>query len=443
MDTVEAKKSLRNTQENQNLFLHEDMCDKYDYLAAAGCGAIGGIIDIFLVGAPGESVLENWTDTQANNVVMAFARKMGWDPKASQKSNVKSAIGFLEYNSQKNSVFKGFRVNYDQASTKATGGQVELWTKNHHMKSLAHSPDVIGLFFSVLNQFTSTASFVDRGKLITIRTDTFELQGENLVSRLFCGVANWFGHLMSDMAGSSGAAGRGTGIVMPFYELLGFCKLGKFRVENDLQDLATIATRVFQEGYDLRFGAAAAIPVLITDLSIRLIWALRRHFQYEVPIKECVPTAKHETLRIMLLVGNGTLCVIDVADAGIRSGGNFLIFFMHLNIPAWYRFVTLVLKEVFIRVGIADPLQKTIDAFVRVNEALQQYLHELEKVDIEKFEQETKLYMAAIADFDSIKSNEELNRLLLQKYEILGINKPWEGEFNEHMANKNAHLSFG
>lgn len=92
-------------------------------------------------------------------------------------------------------------------------------TKNHHIKSLSHSPDIIGLFFSVLNQFTSTSSFVSGGKLVTIKTESFELQGNNLVSKVFCGIVNWFGHIMSDVAGSSGSRGnigRGSGVAIPF-----------------------------------------------------------------------------------------------------------------------------------------------------------------------------------------------------------------------------------
>jgi hypothetical protein len=166
-------------------------------------------------------------------------------------------------------------------------------TKNHHMMSLSHSPDIIGLFFSLLNQFTSTSSFIAGGQLITINTETFELQGGNFIAKLFCGIANWFGHIMSDIAGSSGSkgnVGRGSGVVMPFYQLFRFCNFGKFSVGKDKQDLATIATRAFQEGKDFRFGIASAIPVVITNLSIRLIWALRRHFQYGKPVKECIPT---------------------------------------------------------------------------------------------------------------------------------------------------------
>lgn len=311
---------MKETEQNKRALLREDKCDKYDYLAAVACGAVGGLVDIFLVGTPGDSVLGKWTDSQVDSAVKGFAKLVGWNPSQAQTGNVASAIGFLE---------RKYGVNYDQRHTADVGNAFNMSAKNHHMMSLSHSPDIVGLFFSILNQFTSTSSFIANGKIITIATDTYELQGGNFIAKLFCGVANWFGHIMSDIAGSSGArgnAGRGAGVVMPFYELFQFCKFGSFKVGNDRQDLATIATRAFQEGYDFRFGMAAAIPVVLTDLSIRLIWALRRHFQYELPVKECVPTSQHADLRIMLLLGNGTLCVMDGIDAGVRSGGNFLTF---------------------------------------------------------------------------------------------------------------------
>lgn len=424
---------IATSDENRSLIQNSDQCDKYDYLAAVACGAIGGMIDIFLVGAPGDSVLGKWTDAQVDSTVKGFAKLSGWSPRADKTDSVASAIGFLE---------KKFKVNYDQRYSSDVNNLFNMSTKNHHMMSLAHSPDVIGLFFSILNQFTSTASFISNGQLITIKSETFELQGGNFIAKIFCGVANWFGHIMSDIAGSSGSVGRGTGVVMPFYELFGFCKFGRFNVGKDKQDLATIATRAFQEGYDFRFGLAMAIPVVITDLSVRLIWCLRRYFQYGKPLKECIPTQKHADLRIMLLFGNGTLCVMDGIDAGVRSGGNFLAFFMRLNLIAWFRFVTLVLKEICIRVGIALPLQAYLDAYKRINEALLLYLHELEKIDIERFKKETEEYNLTVELFYKTSTNEELNVMLLETFDRMGFNKPWQGDFEEHMSNKNATLTF-
>lgn len=428
---------VQDREKNIELLTKGDKCDKYDYLIAAGCGAIGGVIDIFLVGAPGDSVLGNWTDAQVDKVVKTFAKTMGWSPKDAQKGNVASAIGFLERN---------FKVNYDQRHTKDVGGLFNMGTKNHHIMSLAHSPDIIGLFFSILNQFTSTASFIANGQLVTIATDTFELQGGNFIAKIFCGVANWFGHIMSDIAGSSGSrgnGGRGAGVAMPFYELFQFCKFGKFSVGKDKQDLATIAIRAFQEGYDARFGLAAAIPVVITDLSIRLIWALRRHFQYEKPFKECIPTSKHAELRVMLLVGNATLCVMDGVDAAIRGGGTqWVIIITRLNLFAWFRLISMVVKEMCIRLGISDALQKELEAFKRVNQAIVAYLAELEKIDIEAYQKEVKEYTKYCELIGKTSTEESLNAALLVTFDQLNIEKAWDGNFDEFMGNSSNHMVF-
>ena len=308
------------------------------------------------------------------------------------------------------------------------------------MKSLGHAPDIIGLFFSVLNQFTSTSSFVSDGKLINISTESFELMGSNFISKIFCGIVNWIGHLMSDIAGSSGATDRGSGIVIPFYELFGFCNFGKFGKHR--QSLATIAVMAFENGYDFRYGMAMAIPVIIIDLLIRLMWAIRKHFQYGYELKECLPTNKNADLRVMILVGNGVLCVMDVVDAGVKSEGNFLLFFMRLNIIAWFRMVSLVVKEVCIRTGIVGALEKQLLAYKRINEALLYYLSELEKIDIEAFKMETSAYDMTVEMLRNSNTDQELKAVLLQQYKILEMELPYEGDFDSFMSDKNNHLVF-
>ena len=317
-------------------------CDKYDYMIAGTCGVIGGLIDILFVGIPGASKLGNLTDDMANKTTEKFAEFCGWDranAESKGSNTTKSAIGFLE---------SKFKVKYDQATSNGkngTGGMVSnLTLKNHHLKNLAHAPDIIGLFFSILNQFTSTSSFVDKGTIITIDTETFELQGNDFISRLFCGFVNWFGHLMSDWTGSSGADGRGSGIPIPFYELFQFCNFGEFGQHK--QDFAKIATQVFEKGYDLRHGMAMAIPVIVTELFIRMSFVVKARFYHKKEWRECIPSANIPELCRMLCVGHGVLCIMDGADAAIRSGGEMVQFLLRTNLIAWCRFGTLALKEI-------------------------------------------------------------------------------------------------
>jgi len=315
-------------------------CDKYDYMIAGTCGLIGGLVDIFFVGVPGKGALGKWADEQTDNAVKGFAKLNGWKGARQGANETASAIGFLE---------RKFKINYDQATTAATGGAVKnMSMSNHHVKSLGHSPDLVGMFFSILDQFTNTAHFVDKGKLISINTENFELSGSNLVAKVFAGFMNWLGHLFSDMAGSSGgrsktAAGRGSGIPIPFYSLLQFINVGSFGQHR--QTFSTVAVKVFEAGYDLRHGLAMAIPVLITELLTRAMWMVKQRFYHEREWGDCLPSAGNPEVRRMLLIGHGTLCLVDGTDAALRSGANIVAFMLRCNLIAWARFGTIALKE--------------------------------------------------------------------------------------------------
>ena len=126
--------------------------------------------------------------------------------------------------------------------------------------------------------------------------------------------------------------------------------------------LATVMIKVFQNGYDARFGAAMAIPVFVNELMIRTLWVIKQHFFEKKNWKDCIPTDKHADLRMMLLVGYGALCVMDGADAAIRSGGNALVFILRLNFVAWIRLVILIFKELRIRYG--DKVLLALTAFM-------------------------------------------------------------------------------
>jgi len=69
-------------------------CDNLDYALAASSGAICGVMDIFLVGKPGESPLGEITDKWFSDRTMDFARICGWSGK--EENSLSSAIRFLE-----------------------------------------------------------------------------------------------------------------------------------------------------------------------------------------------------------------------------------------------------------------------------------------------------------------------------------------------------------
>lgn len=337
-------------------------CDRIDYTLAASSGALCGLIDIFLVGAPGESLLGAITDKWFTNRVRDFAKMCGW-----KGGNDKSAIGFLE---------RKFRVPYDQRGAGDAGRTIaDMNPSNHHFKSLAHNPSLLGLFFSILDQFSNSSHFIgadvfSEGGELTLITleqadDRFELRGHNVPSKFFCAFANWFGHLMSDVAGASGSKGRGSGIPSPLWTWINDIIAVKSKLGIPVSEFDTsfynLALEIFKQGYDIRFQTAQAIPVLINELVVRLFYLVRRLLRYFKETEKADRSFKsawgacnpfgNPTIRRMLTVAHGVFCVIDVGDATIRSfakgGGTFhpVEFVLRLNIIGVGRFAVSLYGE--------------------------------------------------------------------------------------------------
>lgn len=331
-ETIELVKSLKPN------------CDAIDYALAASSGALCGLIDVFLVGKPGESPLGDITDKWFENRICDFAKLCGW--RGSDRNPTKSAIGFLE---------RIFKVPYDQRGCGDAGSFVfGLNPSNHHFKSLAHNPSLLGLFFSILDQFTNSSHFVSDGQLIELidADNKFQLYGNSIIGKLWCGFVNWIGHLMSDVSGSSGSKTRGVGIPSPLWtwtnSIIAIKAKLNLPVNQFDKDINELAMKLYNKGYDTRFQTTQAIPVLINELVVRLCYGIRRLIKYYSETEKrdrslkrmwdtCEPF-KNATVKRMLTVAHGTFCLVDIGDATIRSfatgGGSFnpVEFFLRLNL---------------------------------------------------------------------------------------------------------------
>lgn len=297
-------------------------CDKLDYVLAACSGALCGLIDIFLVGKPGESILGDITDKWFSNRTVDFAKLCGWNGEGEA-----SALRFLE---------NKFKVPYDQRGCGDAGSSVfDLNPSNHHFKSLGHNPTICGLFFSILDQFQNTSHFVSGGQLISLENaaSDFKLRGNDVAGKFFCGFVNWFGHLMSDVSGSSNSAGRGMGIPSPFWawtnDIIAIKNSLGIKVSKFDETVNELAMSIYNQGFDARFQAAQAIPVFINEMIVRIVYAVRRLIKYFATTQKeersfglmwrtCEPFS-NATVKRMLTVAHGTFCALDIGDATVRS----------------------------------------------------------------------------------------------------------------------------
>lgn len=333
-------------------------CDMLDYSLAASSGLICSILDIFLVGKPGESpigtVTDNWFEDRIRDFAKLFNKNGKYDV-----SSLSGAIKCLE---------EEFKIPYDQRGAGDAASIVfNLNPTNHHFKSLAHNPTLLGLFFSVLDQFSNTSHFVSGEELISLQDadGKFELSGSNIPSKFFCAFVNWLGHLISDVSGSSGSKGRGMGIPSPIWSWSNdiIAIKNKLNIPSSEFDSAfnQVALKIFEEGYDFRFQVAQTIPVLVNELIVRSFYSIRRCIKYfsstvttERSFREmwnvCEPF-KNASVKRMLTIAHGAFCLIDAGDAIIRGfaaeGGYFNVaeFAMRVNIIGIGRFVVSLYGE--------------------------------------------------------------------------------------------------
>lgn len=376
---VEASDELNDLDDqlNETLDTIENLtlnCDKNDYILSASSGVLCGIIDIFLVGKPGKSPLGDITDEWFANRTIDFAKLCGYQ---GEKNALSSAVSYLE---------QKFKIPYDQS----VGGGVfreliNLTPSNHHFKSLGHNPTLLGLFFSILNQFTNTSDFISDGELISLNNSDgkFELKGNNIPGKLFCGIANWIGHLISDMSGSSYSRGRGMGIPSPIWswsnDVIAIKRKLNISASEFDKSVNELALKLFKKGYDSRFQTAQAIPVFINEMVVRLFYSIRRLIKYYTATpkenrngkllwKNCEPFS-NATVKRMLTVAHGTFCLIDIGDASIRAisagGGtlNVVEFLMRFDIVGVGRFTLSLYGE--IKRGVQSKKTSTDVSFIK------------------------------------------------------------------------------
>ena len=88
------EEELNETLETVKLLTSE--CDKYDYTLSACSGALCGIIDVFLIGKPGESPLGNITDKWFANRTVDLSKDTFFLPgsiKLSSKVDLPTCLG--------------------------------------------------------------------------------------------------------------------------------------------------------------------------------------------------------------------------------------------------------------------------------------------------------------------------------------------------------------
>lgn len=181
-----------------DLDLLSSHADSLDYLVSIASGMLCSVLDILWVG---EFSLEDGRAIASDKVddfVIKTARMLGC-----KKDSLVASVRFLE---------KTYPLASD-GNTANFGGGLQ-----HHLRDFSHHPTIVGLMFSLLTQFSNRSYGTDtRGffTVVDVPNTHRSFIGTDVQSKISMGTLNWFFHLVSDVAGSSGSVTRGGGTGIP------------------------------------------------------------------------------------------------------------------------------------------------------------------------------------------------------------------------------------
>ena len=314
--------------------------DKLDYAVSIASGIIAGIIDILFVGKFDLQEGRDWSSEKINDFVTTVAKKQGYEG-----DDLQGAIRHLEkFGAPSDSVYNDF------------GGGLQ-----HHLRDFAHHASPVGLVFSMLTQFTQKAYGTNTaGAFIVVPIDKTTFIGDSVPTKITFGLVYWVLHMASDMAGSSGAPGAGTGIPGPILSIVKLLSSTPiFNNKDQVNELSLKVSKLFNgtllaekdangkiikgadgkpliHQMDLRgeLGvmhqlAKQTLPVIVNEAFVRGFYFINRLIDEvkdkqslkEVDWDKTIPIG-NRTIERMMTIATGTFTAIDTLDAVIEGAIN-------------------------------------------------------------------------------------------------------------------------
>ena len=280
--------------------------DTVDLTVCAIAGIISGAIDILLVGIPGPSATGVGGGPLSNHIRSYFEKI--FDPEKMNQLGQKKFV----------------KTSYDAQDNRNTIIDVEgLSSYYHRALSFGHDP-ILGFIVGIFDIMTGRMTTLDKnGKLVS---QIMECYSDRKETNLFIALAKHIIHLVSDIT-------TPMGLPAPFSILFNCCQFGSIGEENNT--IAEIAQGMCKEGYDFIQFCSSSIPVMLTEVIVRIGWALKRHHEGH-SLKECIPGSlnrnKNPKLATMLFIAHSAATAINAGKVAFAQNP------MAINYPQWLTF---------------------------------------------------------------------------------------------------------
>jgi hypothetical protein len=145
--------------------------------------------------------------------------------------------------------------------------------------------------------------------------------------------------MLSDVNGSSSAKNGGMGLPVPFMALFSKLQFGKM---GENETIAELVKSMFYQGYDFRHFCSMSIPVMITEVIVRVSYFAKRLHEGH-SFSEAIPVGINHTkkpkLGTMLFIAHSASTAINAGKVAFTKNP------MNINYPQWISFARYSVKQ--------------------------------------------------------------------------------------------------
>lgn len=287
--------------------------DKTDIAISAIAGIVGAAVDILMVG-----IQQKGPEGLEAGTLSNFIRK-------------KFDEAFPADEMEKLANSKESKVSFDVQDNRNTTIRVEgLSAYYHSLLSLGHDP-LLGFVVGVFDILTGRMTTIDKtGKFVS---QVMENYADRKESDIFAALAKLLAHFKSDITTSMELPAP----LMGVFNLFQFGSIGEYE-----QTVAEIVQGMYYEGYDFIHFRSMSISVMITEVIVRISYAIKRINEGE-RIRDSIPFSlnreKQPKLATMLFIAHSGATAINAGKVYFTKNP------MAINYPQWVAFAKYSYKQ--------------------------------------------------------------------------------------------------
>lgn len=280
--------------------------DVYDIAISVFAALASATIDLLLVGIPQKGP-EGLTAGSLSNYIRDYFDKKFPADEMQKLANAKES-----------------KVSYDAQDNRHTTEYVQGMSAYYHrLLSLGHDP-LLGFVVGVFDILTGRMTTIDKAGKVT--SQVMENYTERKETTIFGALAKQIIHFKSDITTSMGLPAP----LMALFNLLQFGSIGE-----EEQTIAEIVQGMYYEGYDFIHFCSLSIPVMVTEVIVRLCYAFKRIKEGNC-VRDSIPLSlnreKHPKLATMLFIAHAGATAVNAGKIYFTQNP------MAINYPQWIAF---------------------------------------------------------------------------------------------------------